>query len=77
MLSRHLALQSIGTISAAALTTGLQARQSCEVFTSTTHRAVTPDGALKMLQDGNNRFVARTMRNCDLRKQVQETATQQ
>ena len=77
MLSRRLALQSIGTISAAALTTGLQARQSCDVFTPATQSTVTPDGALKMLKDGNNRFVAGTTRNCDLRKQVQETATQQ
>ena len=77
MLSRRLALQSIGTISAAALATNGQAQQSCEVFTSTTQRAVTPDGALKMLKDGNNRFVAGTTRNCDLRKQVKETATQQ
>jgi len=77
MFSRRLALQSIGTISATALATGARAQQSCEVFTSATQSAVTPDGALKILKDGNNRFVAGTTRNCDLRKQVQETATQQ
>lgn len=77
MLSRRLALQSIGTISAAALSTGAQAQQSCEVFTSATQSAVTPDGALKMLKDGNDRFVGGTTRNCDLRRQVKETATQQ
>jgi carbonic anhydrase len=77
MLSRRLALQSIGTISAAALATGAQAQQSCEVFTSATQSAVTPDGALKMLKDGNDRFVGGTTRNCDLRRQVKETATQQ
>jgi carbonic anhydrase len=77
MLSRRLALQSIGTISAATLAIGAQAQQSCEVFTSATQSAVTPDGALKMLKDGNDRFVNGTTRNCDLRRQVKETATQQ
>ncbi len=77
MLSRRLALQSIGTISAAAIATGVQAQQSCEVFTSATQNAVTPGAALKMLKDGNDRFVSGTTRNCDLRKQVKETATQQ
>lgn len=77
MLSRRLALQSLGTLSAATLATGAQAQQSCEVFTPTTQSAVTPDGALKMLKDGNERFLSGKTRNCDLRKQVQETATQQ
>lgn len=77
MLSRRIALQSIATISAATLAAGAQAQQSCEVFTSATQGAVTPDSALKMLKDGNDRFVAGTTRNCDLRKQVKETATQQ
>ena len=76
MLSRRSALQSIGTLSAA-LAAGAQAQQSCEVFTSATQGAVTPDGALKMLKDGNDRFVAGTTRNCDLRKQVKDTSTQQ
>jgi carbonic anhydrase len=77
MLSRRLALQSMATISAATFAAGAQAQQSCEVFTSTTQGAVTHDGALKMLKDGNDRFVAGTTRHCDLRKQVKETATQQ
>ena len=76
MLSRRSALQSIGTLSAA-LAAGAQAQQSCEVFTSATQGAVTPDGALKMLKDGNDRFVAGNTRNCDLRKQVKDTSTQQ
>ena len=77
MLSRRLALQSIGTLSAATLAAGANAQQSCDVFTPTTQSAVTPDGALKMLKDGNDRFVAGTTRNCDLRKQVKDTSTQQ
>lgn len=77
MLSRRLALQSLGTLTAAAVATTTRAQQSCEVFTSATQSAVTPDAALKMLKDGNDRFVAGTTRNCDLRKQVKDTSTQQ
>jgi carbonic anhydrase len=77
MLSRRLALHSLGAMSAAALASGAQAQQSCDVFTSITQGAVTPDGALKMLKDGNARFVDGRTRNCDLKKQVKETATQQ
>lgn len=77
MLSRRLALHSLGALSAAAFATGTQAQQSCEVFTSSTQGAVTPDGALKMLKDGNVRFVDGRTRNCDLRKQVKDTSSQQ
>ena len=77
MLSRRLALHSLGAMSAAALASGARAQQSCEVFTSSTQAAVTPDGALQMLKDGNSRFVNGTTRNCDLRKQVRETSNQQ
>jgi len=77
MLSRRLALHSIGALSAGVLASGAQAQQSCEVFTSSTQSAVTPDGALQMLKDGNVRFVEGRTRNCDLRKQVKETSTQQ
>lgn len=77
MLSRRLALQSLGAVSATALVTGAQAQQSCEVFTTSTQGAVTPDGALQMLKDGNTRFVEGRTRNCDLRKQVKDTANQQ
>jgi carbonic anhydrase len=77
MLSRRLALHSLGAISATALASAVQAQQSCDVFTASTQRAVTPDGALKMLTEGNARFVDGRTRNCDLRQQVRETATQQ
>lgn len=77
MFSRRLALQSLGALSATALASGAQAQQSCEVFTPTTQSAVTPDAALQMLKDGNARFVEGRTRNCDLRKQVKETSTQQ
>ncbi|MES2360977.1 MAG: carbonic anhydrase [Pseudomonadota bacterium] len=77
MLSRRLALQSLSALSAAALASGTQAQQSCEVFTPATQNAVTPDSALQMLKDGNARFVDGRTRNCDLRKQVKETSSQQ
>jgi carbonic anhydrase len=77
MLSRRLALHSLGAMPAAALASGAQAQQSCEVLTSSMQAAVTPDGALQMLKDGNTRFVDGTTRNCDLRKQVRETSNQQ
>lgn len=64
-------------MSAAALASGAQAQQRCEVFTSSSQAAVTPDGALQMLRDGNSRFVEGRTRNCDLRKQVRETSNQQ
>ncbi|MDB5966453.1 MAG: carbonic anhydrase [Polaromonas sp.] len=77
MLSRRLALHSLGALSAAALAQGAQAQQSCDVFTPSSQGAVTPDAAWQMLKDGNARFVDGRTRNCDLRKQVRETATQQ
>lgn len=77
MISRRLAIHSLGALSATALASGAQAQQSCEVFTSATQSAVTPDSALQMLKDGNSRFVEGRTRNCDLRKQVKETSTQQ
>ncbi len=77
MLSRRLALQSLSALSAATLASGAQAQASCEVFTSKTQSAVTPDSALQMLKDGNTRFVEGRTRNCDLRQQVRDTSTQQ
>ena len=58
MLSRRLALQSIGAVSAA-LTANAQAQQICEVFTPATQSAVTPDGALKMLKEGDYNVFAK------------------
>lgn len=60
-----------------AIATQAQAQDSCAVFTSTTQTATTPDAALKRLIDGNARFVAGKTVNCDLMKQVKETANQQ
>ena len=50
------------------------ANPACAVFDKSRQAAVTPDQALKMLKDGNDRFVAGTTINCDLRAQVKATA---
>ena len=77
MFSRRKAMLSVGALSGAALMSKANAQQSCEVFTPTTQAAMTPDLALKLLKDGNTRFVEGRTRNCDLMKQVRETTEQQ
>jgi len=77
MLSRRQAIQSMSALAAAGLVMHSRAEQSCEVFTPATQGATTPDAALQMLKDGNERFIQGRTRNCDLLKQVKETASQQ
>ncbi len=77
MLSRRLAIQSLTAVSATGLAMRSQAEQSCDVFTSTTQGATTPDAALQLLKDGNDRFTQGKTRNCDLLKQLKDTAKQQ
>ena len=77
MLSRRLALQSLATVTAASGVMQAQAEQSCDVFTSATQGTVTPDTALQMLKEGNDRFIQGKTRNCDLLKQLKDTAKQQ
>jgi carbonic anhydrase len=67
----------MSALAAAGLATHSRAEQSCEVFTPATQEATTPDAALQMLKDGNERFIQGRTRNCDLLKQVKETASQQ
>ena len=77
MLSRRKAILSFSAMSSAVMAATANAHQSCEVYTPATQAAVTPDQALQSLKDGNARFVAGRTRNCDLMKQVRETADQQ
>jgi carbonic anhydrase len=77
MISRRKAMMSMGALTGVAIVSSASAQQSCEVFTPPTQADTTPDAALKMLKDGNDRFVAGRTRNCDLMKQVKETADQQ
>ena len=67
----------MSALAAAGLATHSRAEQSCGVFTSATQEATTPDAALQMLKDGNERFIQGRTRNCDLLKQVKEKASQQ
>jgi carbonic anhydrase len=69
--------QLLGQVTAAATVAAAslaQAQTSCAVFTKDTQSALTPDAALQRLKDGNARFVAGKTVNCDLIKQVKETA---
>lgn len=49
----------------------------CAVFTPQRQRATSPDEALRLLAEGNERFVAGRTVNCDLRAQVRATASGQ
>ena len=79
MVSRRQSLKNF--VGFAALTgaavSAAQAQDSCAVHTKASQSSTTPDAALKRLQEGNARFVAGKTINCDLTKQVKETATQQ
>lgn len=78
MLSRRNALLSIGAITSATVASNAAAKgEICDVFTSASQTATTPDAALAMLKAGNARFVGGHTINCDLRKQVMATAEQQ
>lgn len=67
----------VGVGMLAATATQVHAQDQCAVFTKSTQEATTPDSALQRLKEGNERFVAGKTINCDLRKQVSETASQQ
>lgn len=49
----------------------------CSPFNGELQAKVSPDMALQMLKDGNERFANGVSMNCDLLSQVQATATQQ
>lgn len=74
MLSRRLDIQSLSAVSVASW--GLQARaeQSCDVFTAATQATASPQAALTLLKEGNHRFTKGKTRNCDLLKQLMDTA---
>lgn len=54
--------------------TSAKADGHCEAMTAEMQQAMTPDEAIGRLQEGNARFVAGEMENCDLREQVKATA---
>lgn len=76
-LNRRRWVQAFAAVTAGTLAAPALARNECAVFTRQTQEQVTPDAALKRLQEGNARFVAGETIHCDLRQQVRETATGQ
>ncbi len=64
-----------GTIAASLLTIDRAlAADQCAALTPERQSAINPDDALAKLKAGNERFVSRNMRNCDLIEQVRATA---
>lgn len=64
----------VSTALSFAATAGAQAQDACAVFTPERQKATSPQDALRMLQEGNERFVTGKMINCDLMAQVRATA---
>jgi carbonic anhydrase len=72
MYSRRAFVMSTALSFAAA--NSAQAQDACAVFTAPRQKATSPQDALRMLQEGNERFVSGKTINCDLMKQVRETS---
>lgn len=53
---------------------GAQAQDACAVFTPARQKATSPEHALRMLREGNERFVSGKTINCDLMAQVRATS---
>lgn len=67
-----------GLVAASALTVGrANAADQCAVPTRDRQAALSPAEALAELKAGNERFMSRTMRNCDLLSQVHATSSGQ
>lgn len=67
-------LVAVGTVAGIGLSPRLAAAtQSCAAQSKSTQQATTPQMALQMLKDGNNRFVQGKSLNCDHMKQVKAT----
>jgi carbonic anhydrase len=64
----------VSTAMSIVATGGAQAQDACAVFTPERQKATTPQDALRLLQEGNARFVSGKSINCDLMKQVYATA---
>ncbi len=78
MVDRRQAIALLaGMIGAEAVPSQAMAQAACAVLTPATQQAVTPEAALARLKEGNERFISGRTLNCDLMKQVKETATHQ
>lgn len=77
MLTRRLFCGCVlGGLSLAASSAHAQ-RPECAVFTHDRQGATSPDEAIALLKAGNERFMGGNPVNCDLARQVKETAQQQ
>jgi carbonic anhydrase len=77
MYDRRRFLVAMPLLAAAARANAAAPAPECAVFTPARQSATTPDDALRMLKEGNERFVSGRTINCDLRAQVRETAAGQ
>lgn len=71
---RRYVLRTIFTLPVLATAAKVHAQTSCDVFTPARQGAVSPSQAISRLKEGNARFIAGKTVNCDLLKQVKETA---
>jgi carbonic anhydrase len=76
MQSRRMFLAGTA-IAAAGWAKGSKADESCRVFTSAMQDAIDPSAAIRLLMEGNARFVSGETINCDLMAQVKASATGQ
>jgi carbonic anhydrase len=67
------AVAAAGFSSAASAKTNMGAGEACAVYDKKRQADVTPDGALQLLKEGNERFLAGKSINCDLMAQVKAT----
>ncbi len=73
---RRLALKAAAVLAAAG-SAASAAAATCAVQTTETQAAMTPEAALRRLQEGNQRFATGQLIHCDLLEQVKHTATGQ
>ena len=76
MTSRRTFISALPMLGVAAAAGDLHAAQ-CTVFTAERQKATSPDDALRMLKEGNARFVAGQTTQCDFMAQVKETSAGQ
>ena len=77
MINRRNALKTALATSSVALASQALGQQVCAVQTKQTQNQLTPDEALVRLREGNERFAAGQTLNCDLLRQVRDTANGQ
>lgn len=74
MLTRRLFCGCLPLAAAFVASSALAATKECAVFTPERQKLMNPEAAVKRLMAGNARFVDGATINCDLRKQVRQTA---